>query len=394
MAFFSTTTLLPDFLLRLHASYVQIGLLPALINLGYLLPGILVAGRISRMPYIRPYLFWLGLVERVPLFLIAALTYSMGAERPEQLLNAFYALFTIHAIALGFNQPAYWAIVGKLIPATMRGRMFGAAGLVGGLLGIGVDPVTHLFLAKARPGSLDGYADCFLLAAIIILVTFLPFGWLRERPGEPPERPDIHRGHFLRDLMRVWRSDRGYRRLIWAQLGICGWSCAPPFFMAAALSRLHIGPELVALYTTVNVVAMALGNIGWGIWADRSGNKRVMAIATVVMLAGTALTLMPIGAVGYAWLFALTALGSGGVGIAGNNIVLEFAPNEGEMSFYLATMNTLTATARAGAPILGGIAATHFGFTPVFEAATFFGVLGLVGVIAMPEPRTRAGSLA
>ncbi len=389
MAFFSTTTLLPDFLLRLHASYIQIGLLPALINLGYLLPGILVAGRISQMRYVRPYLFWIGIIERIPLFLIAGLTYWIGAERSHLLIDAFYLLFAVHAIALGFNQPAYWSIVGKLIPANLRGRMFGAAGLLGGLLGIGVDPVTHLFLARARPGTLDGYADCFLLAAAIILFSFLPFAWLRERPSDPVEYVDAHRGRYFRDLQRVWRADRGFRRLIWAQLAFCGWSCAPPFFMAAALSRLHVGPELVAVYTTVNVVAMAFGNIAWGFLADRRGNKHVMVAAGIATLLGTAIILVPIGPTGYEVVFALTALGAGGVGIAGYNIVLEFAPNEGEMSFYLATMNSLTALARAGAPIIGGIMATRVGFGPVFALATGFAIAALFAVIAMPEPRKR-----
>ncbi|HEY3331476.1 MAG TPA: MFS transporter [Capsulimonadaceae bacterium] len=389
MAFFSTTTLLPAFLLKLHASYLLIGLLPALINLGYLLPGILVAARISRMPVVRPYLFWLGIVERVPLFLIAALAYSVGTSRPTFLLVAFYALFLIHAVTLGFNQPAYWSVVGKLIPANRRGRMFGIAGLLGGILGIGVDPVTHFLLARAQPGTLDGYADCFLLAALLILVSFLPFAWLRERPGVPAMM-DTHKGHYITDLKRVWRSDRGFRRLVMAQLAFAAWSCAPPFFLPAAVDRLHIGPELVALYTTVNVVSLAFGNLIWGALADKCGNKVVLIGASAVMIAGTAITLFGAGTVGYEYVFALTALGSGGVSIAGFNVVLEFAPNEAEMSYYLATMNALTAVPRAVAPIVGGLLATHVGFTPVFVLATVCGALTLLSSAAMAEPRRRA----
>lgn len=387
MAIFSTTTLLPEFLLRLHASYLQIGLLPALINLGYLLPGIAVASRISRMRYVRPYLIAIGMVERVPLFILPVVIYIVGAGHPALLLGLFYTVFLAHAIATGFNQPSYWSLIGKLIPANCRGRMFGTAGLIGGCLGLGIGPVTHYFLAHATGGSLSGFAACFLLGALLILLSFLPFIGLREPPSAAPVSLDLESGHHWRDLWRVLRGDRGFRQLIYAQLGVSVWSCAPTFFVAAAHQRLHVGASEIALYTTINVVTLAFGNILWGAWADRGGNKRVLVASAVLLILAAIGAACAEGAASFGLVFGLAALGATGINIASCNMALEFAPNQSDMSFYTATLNGVTAPVRAAAPLIAGYVAMHMGFVPVFTVATVFAVAALGSTISMPEPR-------
>ncbi|MDR3709607.1 MAG: MFS transporter [Capsulimonadaceae bacterium] len=392
MAIFSTTTLLPEFLLHLHASYLQIGLMPAIVSLGYFLPGILVASFISRLEYVRTYLVAVGLVERIPLFIAPALIYLVGNHRPGLLLILFYGALLAHSLATGFNQPSYWSLIGKLIPANWRGRMYGAAGLVGGLLGLGVGPVTHFLLARAPAGSLTGYANCFFLAATIILLSFLPFIWLREHPSERSSKSDMHAGHYGRDLVRVWRADAGFRRLIWAQTAVAAWSCVAPFFVPAAHGRWQVDSREVALYATVNVVALAFGNLIWGHWADRKGNRRVLITSSAVLIIGTVLSLAPISAAAYAFVFVLTALGNGGLNIAGYNMALEFAPSEADMPFFMATLNFVTGLVRMAAPLVGGLIATSFGFGPLFALGSAFAVGALVATLCLPEPRRRRSS--
>lgn len=388
MAFFSTTTLLPVFLLHLHASYLEIGLLPALINLGYLLPGMGTASRVSRMRYVRPSLALIGMIERFPLFVLAALVWRLGPSHPAVLLASFYTIFLGHAVATGINQPAYWSLIAKQIPARRRGRMFGMGGLIGGLLGLGVDPVTRFFLARARPGSLDGYAGCFFVASLIILLSFLPLSTMRETPGIPDEgrAPGPH----WRDASRVWRSDAGFRRLILVMLAVSAWTAAPPFFLAAVDKNLHVGPGAIALYTSVNVVSLALGNAVWGAWADRAGNRRVLIVAASLIVAGTDLALAPIGATAYQAVFALTALGNGGMAVAGYNMALEFAPTQSEVSFYLATLNGIMAAVRAAAPLVGGAIAMRLGFSWLFASAAVCAAAALALTFVLPEPRKRA----
>ena len=134
-ALISTTTILPVFLGHLGAGNVAVGALPALYNLLMYLPGLWLAGHIGRLRRARGYLFWVAIAERVALIPLAVLTPTWGRTHPHWLLWAVFGCIGFHAAMMGLNQPAYWVVVGKCVPAHWRGRLFGYAGGVAGVLG-------------------------------------------------------------------------------------------------------------------------------------------------------------------------------------------------------------------------------------------------------------------
>jgi MFS family permease len=389
MAFFSTSTIIPAFLLQLHAGYLAMSLVPSVLSLGYLIPGLFVAGRISRMPYCRSYLFWVGICERIPLFLIAAAVYFISSAHENLLFLALYGLLIVHSVALGFNQPAYWSIIDKGIPLKIRGRTFGVAGLIGGILALGVDPSVRFMLD--RGDGLRGYAGCFLVGAVIICVTFLPFGWFRESKLDisslPPDQSPLV---FVR---RVWRSDRSFRRLVWAQVGASMWTCAPPLFLACIQERLHAGVVLAPVCATIAAVCGALGNLAWGAWADKRGNRIVLIWAGATLSAGAALIFFADTPLLFELIFALTALGSGGIAIAGGNALLEITPSQSQTPAYLSTMNAVMAIPRAIAPLIGGVVAIKIGLTPVFVIAMVSALFSVLSAFQMKDPRIDAVQL-
>lgn len=386
MAFFSTSTIIPAFMIQLHAGYFLMSLVPALLSLGYLVPGLFVAGRISRMPFARSYLFWVGICERIPLFMIAASVYFISPVHSHLLLSVLCVLMMVHSIALGFNQSAYWSIIEKMLPPTSRGRTFGTAGLIGGLLALGVDPVMGHLLKHGT--GLSGYAGCFLIGAILICFSFLPFGLIRE-PRMDVESDLIPIEKPWAQVNRVWRSNRSFRRLVWAQVGASMWTCAPVFFMSRCQERIHGGTflALASACTAVAAVSGALGNLGWGAWADKKGNRIVLIASSSLLAIGTALIFTAHTPIQFELIFALTALGNGGLAIASGNALLEIAPSHNQVPAYSSTMNAIMAIPRAIAPILGGIIAIHIGLTPVFALAAASSLFCILSAFQMKEPR-------
>lgn len=385
---FSQTTILPLFLHHLKASNTEIGCLPALYNLLVFLPGLLVVGYISRLTRARGYLFWIALLERFALLLLVPLTLLWGRTHPGWLIGALFLVISVHAGAMGFNQPAYWVVVGKCVPPAWRGRLFGYAGGVAGLLGLGMGGLLDRLLSGPDGGFPRGYAIGFLIGFVLMTVSVLPLGIVREPASQPRAADDPHTGHYGRDSLRVWQTDTAFRRFLYSQIALTLAALAAPFYILYAENRLHAGSVSVAGYTASLVLVASFGSLGWGAWSDRAGNRVVLlASCACAALASVAALLAPSALLFYGVFIAL-ALGTAGMNIAGNNIVMEYAGSPREIPLYTAIYNAVTALPRAAAPLLGGLIADHMGgYRALFVLSALLAVAALLLTRRAGDPR-------
>lgn len=388
MIFFSQATILPVFMKRLGASDFEVGCLSALLGLLVLLPGFLVVRYLGARKRARGYLIWVAIVERLALLPLALLTPLWGLTHPSWLLAAVFVCFGCHGLAMGFNQPAYWVVVAKIIPAHWRGRLYGFAGGLGGILCLVFERVLNNLLSGKDAGFPNGYAKGFLIGFVILVISVLPLGFVREPSSTPEPRREQHLFH---DCMRVWRDNKGFRRFLYGQIAIVAASLAAPFYVLAAVKYLHAGPALIAGYTATLGFAGSFGGLVWGAWADRSGNKIVlltsMALAVLAPLGALA---APSPALFYA-VFAALALSGGGVGLAGFNIVMEFAGEAHEIALYTSMYNGVTAIPRALAPLIGGfLAGASSSYALGFAISAALALAGLLLTLRVAEPRNVA----
>jgi len=387
-AFFSQTTILPLLLHHLGASNTLVGALPALYNLLVFLPGLLVVGYLSRVRRARGFLFVVALVERFALLPLVFLTPLWGITHPQWLLVAVFVFITSHATAMGFNQPAYWAVIGKCVPAHWRGRLFGYAGGISGLLGIGVERLLNRLLSGPNGGFPGGYGLGFFIGFLIMTVSVLPLGVIREPVQETPPTNDPHSGHYGRDGLRVWRENTNFRRFLYGQIAFTLASLATPFFVLYAQRSLHAGTDSVAGYTGTVVLAMAFGGLGWGAWSDRAGNRRVLVASAACAIFSALFALVVTTPSAFILVFILTALATAGVNLAGNNIVMEYAPASRDIPLYTAIYNAVTALPRAAAPLIGGLLADSAGgYRLTFIFAAFLALIALFLSHRAGDPR-------
>ena len=387
-ALFSLTTILPLFLKHLGASNTAIGCLPALYNLLMFLPGLLVAGYVSRLTRAWGYLFWVALLERFALLALVPLTLLWGRTHPGWLIAALFGVVTVHAGAMGFNQPAYWVVVGKSVPPAWRGRLFGYAGGVAGVLGLGMDGLLRRLLSGPDGGFPQGYALCFLIAFGLMTVSVLPFAVIREPLGQPARGDDPHTGHYREDSLRVWRTNVGFRRFLYGQIALTSASLAVPFYVLYAQRHLRAGSDSVAGYTAALVLVASFGSLAWGAWSDRAGNKVVLLAACACAAGAAVFALLAPTPLLFFGVFILLALGTSGMNIAGNNIVMEYAGTPREIPLYTALYNAVTALPRAAAPLLGGVLADRAGgYTTLFVLSAVLAAIALLLTLRASEPR-------
>lgn len=389
MSFISVTTILPLFVRELTSSALAVGAISAVYTLGMLLPPLFVAHRVERRPIQKWWLFWIAIVERAPLLVLAALTPWLGRSNPDLLLTLFFICLTVHSVAMGTNMPCYFNLFAKVIPANRRGGMWGIGGAISGLLALGGAQLTGVLLD--RYGFPDAYALSFLFCFVVLTVGILGFPFVRELPHtETPPRVGVL--EYLRRAPSLLRMDREFGGFVLSQVLSSVAFMAPAFYTVYALDRFGAGPRDVVLFTMVLMGSQTVANLGLGLLADRRGNKLVLQMATLLGAAASLLAVLgpalglPLGVM-YA-VFALNGFFLAGSSLGGFNMPLEFASAQ-QVPTYSAISMTAVAPVRALAPLLGGLLAAG-GYEPVFVLSTVASIAGLALLSrSVPDPRLR-----
>jgi MFS family permease len=281
------------------------------------------------------------------------------------------------------NFPAYTALVEKSVPTRQRGRMYGWGNGVGGLLGIGGAWLAERWLATLPfPG---GYARCFWVGVLILTVSILPLGFLREPPNE---RPAARRrwGAYLGQVAQLLRADRHFARYVGATIlqtvGMMGMA----FYTVYALDALHAPEEIAARFTQISMAARLAANPLWGHAIDRWGNRRVLVWGSLCLAMTPAAALAAPSVALYGAVFALSALASSAVSLAGYTWVMEAAPSE-QVPTYISLGTTLLAPFKLAVPLIGGGLAEVVGYPIVFIVGLAASLASLPLMARLYEPR-------
>jgi MFS family permease len=377
----SHDTFLPLFVSDLNGSNYAVGWIKTLLAFGWYVPGILVAGKIERMPRVRRFVMQLAVGERLFLLAMVPLCLWLGPVNRTALLWAFLICWAGMTFTMGCNSPSYMKLIAKTVPPEYRGRLYGIGGALAGLLGVlGAQLAKWLLEGLGYP---SGYAACFGVAFLIQTVTVLPLGFMREPEGEEAS-PEAHRPA---ELLQLWRNDPVLKAYIGVGILFGANVMATAFFTKYAIDRFNAGVPLVADYTKVLMVATVAANLLCGMVGDRTGNKRLLELGLIAGVVAPALAAV---APSPAWLFAVYALNQVAVtawGIAQINYVLELCGPE-RAATYSAVAGLMIGPFRAAAPLVGAWLVEAAGYRPLFWLSAALTLLALaVSSRWLAEPR-------
>lgn len=393
MTFAAPATVIPAFARELGASAMIIGLAPTITTIGWLLPQLLSASYVERLPERRPFMLRMMATQRLFYLILAVLCWLMPMENPGLLLGFFLILYFMSSLFDGMATPAWLDFVARTIPERMRGSLFATRAFISGLTGLVAGWLTSLTL------------DAFPFPAnfgFVFLWSFLAFGtgWFifYRLTWEPSPNPPVHQTtaeSYWRSIPRVLLNDTGYCKFIIAMKLLTLGTMAMPFFSVAGLDRLKLDPAYAGYFTVSMTLGQMLATLFCGRLADRRGHKINLVLACATMGAATALPLLHPSLPLYILAFMLLGLAMTTQIISRLSIVMEFAP-EGARATYTGILNTLMAPVTLLTPITGGWLVELYGYNAVFQTALIINIIAVsVFLLVVQDPRsTRAGASA
>lgn len=370
----ASTTVLPAFAQRLGASNLVIGLLPALLTVGWGLPSVFFANYIERLERKLPLVLAVTVWERLPYLFLGLAALYLAEGQPMLTLALMLFLVALGAFSGGAIMPAWVEIVAKVIPVTLRGRYFAFGNIVSGLTGVGGAVLAGYFLGSyAYPLS---YALCFFATFAALAVSFAFLAATREHPV-PSSKPAVPFAAYLRRLPDVLRHDRTYSAYLVARMLTIWGAMSTGFFTVFALRRLGAGEEQVAVFTFFLLAAQTVATALWGQLSDQRGHKVVLTLGAAAGLVANLVALLATEVWVMYLVFVAMAAAIGAVSVSHMNIIIEFSPPP-DRPTYIGLGGTIAAPFSLLAPIVGGLLADGLGFRVVFAVAAAFSLLSFI----------------
>jgi MFS family permease len=163
-----------------------------------------------------------------------------------------------------------------------------------------------------------------------------------------------------------------------------------PFYVLYAGERIPLDGGRLGALTAAFVVGQSVGNLLWGLVADRRG-FRVIFLAALTLWVLSALLLMSATSYGSLLLvFAALGAGLGGFQMSAQNLVLEFGSRR-NLPMRIAIANSAAELVGAIGAVLGGLLVAALSYVAVFWIAIAFQLAAIgVVVVFVDEPRRRS----
>lgn len=271
-----------------------------------------------------------------------------------------------------------------------KARMGYAMGILqmGLWAGVAAGPLLGGLIADAF-----GYRVPFFLTALLLLLSgILVSAGVRGggRPAPTPGRP-------RQSLLAGWRAIMATRGMPTTYglrfLSSLGQTMLLPFTPLFIQTLMHSEARVGTFTGLVIGLSSAAGTataIGFGRLGDRLGHRRVLAACAVA----AALTYIPQSVVTAPWqllgLQLLSGAAFGGIAPSLSALLAQYGGSGREGAVY-GIDNSLTAGARAAAPVVGAVVVASFGLRGLFVAtALVYGLVAAVAASRLPEARRTA----
>ncbi len=383
LSFISSSTIVPLFVSKLSDSPLPIGLVAVIAQSSWFLPQLFTANIVERLARKKPVVVNLGFfTERLPMWFIVVAA-LIATQFPLLALVLFLLSYAWHGIGAGVIATAWQDMFARCFPIERRGRLLGITLFVGAGAGALAAGFTT-WLLKSFPFPTN-FVYTFLIAAIGINVSWLFIALTRE-PVQPVMTPRQSNSQFWAGLPRVIREDHNFRRYLLARCLLALGGMGSGFITVAAVQRWSLPDSVVGGYTAVLLAGQTVGNLLFGLLADKYGHKLSMELAG---LAGVILFGLAWVAPTPTWFYAvffLSGLQLGAIIVSGILLVIEFSPSQ-KRPTYTGLSNTLTGLMGIVAPLIGATLAS-FSYQWLFILSGSVNLFALVVMRwAVQEPR-------
>jgi MFS family permease len=384
LGFASFVTIIPLFVSELTNSAVLIGLIPAIHSVGWQLPQLLTAPRVSRLERFRPSVLKLTINERLPFLGLAIVAWYSPSLGDQRALILTFVLLIWQGLGGGLTANAWQSMIAKIIPSDRLGTFFGIQNSSANLLASISAILAGILLARLVT-PLD-FTSCFLFASIAMGISWIFLSMTRETRSSLPEI-NKRTGTFWTGLGVILKRDANFRwflvsRMV-SQLATMGFA----FYTVYAVRILGIGEATIGLMTGLLMGTQIAANPIMGWFGDRYGHRIILIFGTLAAIASAGLAFAGQGIAGFLVVFILTGIANVASWTTPMAMTLEFGRSEQDRPAYIGLANTIIAPFTFLAPLVGGILADQRGFQATFLLSAIAG-LGTLGILlfAVKDP--------
>lgn len=397
--FKTESIVMPVFMDYVGGGPVMRAMLMVLSRLGFSVPPVMFSRQLKIASKKKWLLASCSLAMSVPFGLLAALCWS-GAGRNASggptwwMPAAFLFLYGVFFALTGMNQLAAHALQGKVVRATLRGRLFTVSVVVGAPLAIGAAwYAMPSWLAEPDTGFALLFASS---AAAFALAGGVTLAMREESDDFEQQRSPVW--EYFQHAWQVIERDSAARSLALLTVLFSATFMLFPHYVAVANAGQEFDLGRMTVWVCVQNAGTAALSLVVGPLADRLGNRAALHLTT----AGVALAplMAVLGLMGpesirtdHSWLMFI-AIGFTPVSIRLLlNYALEIAPRDDHPKYISALGLCMAVPVVVGAPLVGWIAGA-VGYLPVFGVGFLVLLASVVQTFRIPEPRHGDTTLA
>ena len=345
----SSSTIVPLYISKLSDSPLPIGLASVIAQGGWFLPQLFTANAVERLPRKKPVVVSLGFfLERLPVWILAGS--ALVASRSASLALALFLIcYAWHQLGAGLVATSWQDLIARCFPVDRRGRFLGISLFIGASAGIlGAAFSTRILSNFGFPTN---FAYVFAIAALSITVSWVFIALTRE-PAQPVTAPRQSSRQFWAGLLSILHKDHNFHRFLIARLTLAVGYMGAGFVTVAALQRWEVPDSTVGIYTAALLLGQAVGNLAFGLLADRYGHKLSLELSALSACLAFAIAWLAQEAEWYYLTFALLGVTLGAIIVSGILVTMEFCEPQRRPT-YIGMANTGVGVASVIAPLLG-----------------------------------------
>lgn len=375
----SISTLFPLLARNLGASNVEIGLIPAVANLGWGIPAILGAKYAERARRKLDLVLKVTLGERLPYLFMALVCFFVAARNAKLALYLSISMLGVATFSMGFLGPPWMSMIEKVIDKKRRGTFFAVGNGLGALMGVGGSILARHFLDRYPFPKNFGYS--FSTAFAFFMVSFVFLALTREAPDEPD--PTSGDPSYVRKSLSVFR-DKNFRNYILERITNSLMFASSGFVTVYLIERLSLPDRTVAEFTAALMISQGVSSFLVGPLGDKLGHKVTLAVGKVLYALAMVLTALcrslPMALSVYALLGFVNTTNM----VGSPALTLDLVPrNKKEM--YMGVLYFSIAPFSFAAPLLGGKIADWWGYESLFLGTALIGVFSTLFLLYFVE---------
>ena len=376
MGFASFSAIIPLFVHHFTESALLIGLVPAIHNMGWQLPQLLMAGWLGRVQRYKPIMLWMTIHERLPFLGLAVVALLSSHWGSSTVLLLIFGMLVWQGFGAGLAANPWTSMISKVIPPDLLGTFFGAqSAAFNGLAGASAIAAGIILDRLARPLN---FSVCFALTFVAMACSYLFLSMTREPRTAPTQERNAEA--LWSRAMTILRSDPNFVAFLAVRILSQFGGMAFAFYIIYAVQQYHMSDAAAGIMVAILLIGQVVLSPIMGRLGDRWSHRAVMGLGAL----GAALSaILAWQATSVHWFYAIFLLQAVAVvAIWTIPLVLSvsFAHNVEERPIYIGLANTLPAPATILAPVFGGWLADIAGYQTTFVLSALF-ALAMAGTL-------------